>query len=135
LHTLVLFYENIYNKKEMVRKDNTNIDIKDLQNQIKKLTIKVNTLEKNVINVNKKGKSNKDPNAPKRNVNCYIHFYNVFFKEYLSKNPGVNASNVGKIAGEEWNKIKEDPKKKKKYDDMAVKDKKRYEKEIIEYRK
>jgi hypothetical protein len=30
---------------------------------------------------------------------------------------------------------KEDPKKKKKYDDMAIKDKKRYEKELNEYKK
>jgi hypothetical protein len=80
----------------MVKKENTRIDIKDLQNQIKKLTIKVNTLEKSVNNVNKKGKTNKDPDAPKRNVNSYIHFYNMFFKEYLNKNPGTNASIVGK---------------------------------------
>lgn len=119
----------------MVKKENTNIDIKDLQNQIKKLTIKVNTLEKKVKDVNKKGKTNKDPNAPKKNVNSYIHFYNIYFKEYLNKNPGSNASVVGKVAGEEWKKIKDDPKKKKKYDDMAIKDKKRYEKEIAEYKK
>lgn len=119
----------------MVKKENANIDVKDLQNQIKKLTIKVNTLEKNVKDSNKKGKTNKDPNAPKKNVNSYIHFYNTFFKEYLNKNPGTNASTVGKIAGEEWKKIKDDPKKKKKYDDMALKDKKRYEKEIAEYQK
>lgn len=119
----------------MVKKESTNTDIKDLQNQIKKLTIKVNDLEKGVKYGNKKGKNNKDPNAPKRNVNSYIHFYNMFFKEYLNKNPGTNASIIGKIAGEEWKKIKEDPKKKKKYDDIAMKDKKRYEKEINEYRK
>jgi high mobility group protein B1 len=119
----------------MVKKKNTNIDIKDLQNQIKKLTIKVNNLEKGVKDVNKKEKTNKDPNAPKRNVNSYIHFYNIFFKEYLNKNPGTNASIVGKIAGEEWKKIKDEPKKRKKYDDMAIKDKKRYEKEIAEYKK
>jgi hypothetical protein len=118
----------------MVKKESTSIDIKDLQNQIKKLTIKVNALEKDVNNVNKKVKT-KDPNAPKRNVNSYIHFYNVFFKEYLNNNPGTNASKIGKIAGEEWKKIKEDPKKKKKYEEIAIKDKKRYEKEINEYRK
>ena len=43
--------------------------------------------------------------------------------------------NIRKLAGEEWKMIKEDPKKKKKYDDMAIKDKKRYEKEINEYKK
>lgn len=118
----------------MVRKVNTNTDIKDLQEQIKKLSIKVNTLEKDFKNVNIKRKTNKDPNAPKKNVNSYIHFYNEFYKSYLNKNPGSSASVIGKNAGEEWKKIKEDPRKKKKYEDMATKDKKRYEKEINEYK-
>lgn len=118
----------------MVRKTNSNVDIEKLQDKIKKLTIKVNNLEKNV-KTNKKEKKYKDPNAPKKNINNYLHFYNEFYKEYLNKNKNAKTSEIGKLAGEEWKKIKENPKKKKKYDDMAIKDKIRYEKEMNEYKK
>lgn len=95
----------------MVQEVNINSDIKELQNQIKKLTIKVGKLEKNDDN-KKKSKKEKDEKSPKRNVNCYIHFYNEFFKEYSKKNTGLKAIEIGKIAGNEWKQLKQDPKKK-----------------------
>lgn len=118
----------------MAKKVNTNIDIKSIQDQIKKLSIKVENLEKKNDKV-KLQKQNKDPNKPKRNVNNYIHFYNDFRKEYLEKNPNTNSKTIATIAGEEWKKIKENPKKVKKYNDLAIKDKQRYENELNEYNK
>lgn len=118
----------------MARKVNTNIDIKTLQDQIKKLSIKVENLEKK-SNKNKLEKKEKVPNKPKRNLNSYMYFYKDFRVEYLEKNPNTNSKTIAIAAGEEWNKIKGNPKKTKKYDDMVNKDKQRYEKELNEYNK
>jgi structure-specific recognition protein 1/high mobility group protein B1 len=122
----------------MVRKATTNIDINTIQKQLEKLTIKVEKIEKNINVKNakpKKEKKMKDPNMPKKNMNSYMHFYNEFYKEYLNKNNEINVIHISKLASEEWNKIKENPKKIKKYNDMAIKDKERYEKEINKYKK
>lgn len=119
----------------MVRKANTDIDINTIQKQLEKLTIKVEKIEKNINAKPKKEKKMKDPNMPKKNMNSYMHFYNEFYKEYLNKNNEINVIHISKLASEEWNKIKENPKKIKKYNDMAIKDKERYEKEINKYKK
>ena len=132
MHTFVLFFDIYIIIKRMVKNINTNIDIKDIQKQIEKLTIKIDKIEKNI---NVKNKKEKDPNMPKRNSNSYIHFYNEFIKEYINKNPNTDTKKVAKLAGGEWNKIKEDTKKRKKYDNMAAKDKQRYNNEIKEYMK
>lgn len=58
-----------------------------------------------------------------------------FIKEYLNKNPNTDTKKVAKLAGDEWNKIKKDTKGRKKYDNMAAKDKLRYNNEVKEYMK
>lgn len=119
----------------MTKEDN--INIKKLQEQIKKLTIKVEKLE-NINNEKKLDKKEikiKDPNKPKRNLSSYMFFYKEFRKEYSDKNPNTNSKLIAIEAGKEWNKIKENPKKVKKYNDMVDKDKQRYIKEIREYNK
>lgn len=110
------------------------ITIISLQKEINLLENRIKEIEIQIKNKNKEKKT-KDPNAPKKNVCNYFHFSKEFREEYLKKNPDTKICDVSKKAGEEWNNIKNDPKKKKKYDDMATKDKKRYEKEINEYKK
>jgi hypothetical protein len=121
----------------MVKKVITNIDIKNIQDQIKHLSIRVENLEKNNDIKNKKRelKKKRDPNKPNRVLSNYIFFYKDFRKEYLEKNPNINSKIIAIAAGEEWTKIKENPKKIKKYNDMVTKDKQRYENELKEYNK
>lgn len=109
-----------------------NITIENIQDQIKKLIIRVENLE-DLKKKDLKIKTKKDPNEPKKNVSNYFHFLKEFRKEYLISNPKINVIDISKKAGEEWNNIKSDPRKKKKYDDMAVKDKNRYNKEMEKY--
>lgn len=118
----------------MTRKAGTDIDIKNLQDQIKKLSIKVSKLEKSNDKTKLK-KKEKDPNKPKRNLSNYMFFYKEFRKEYIDKNPNTNSKLIAIEAGKEWNKIKENPKKIKKYNDMVDKDKQRYKNELNEYNK
>lgn len=119
----------------MTKEDN--IDIKKLQDQIKKLTIKVEKLE-NINNnkkIDKKEIKTNDPNKPKRNLSSYMFFYKEFRKEYSDKNPNTKSNLIAIEAGKEWKKIKDNPKKVKKYNDMVDKDKQRYISEISEYNK
>lgn len=119
----------------MVKKVTTNIDINTIQKQLEKLTIKVEKIEKNINEKPKKERKIKDPDMPKKNMNSYMHFYNEFYKEYLKKNNEKNVIHISKLASKEWNMIKENPKKIKKYNDMAIKDKQRYDNEINKYNK
>lgn len=104
-----------------------------LKKEINLLEQRVNKLEIQLQN-NKKQIKIKDPNAPIKNISNYLHFSKEFRPKIVSENPELKSKDVMKKIAEEWNKIKEDPKKKKKYDDIAVKDKKRYDKEISEYK-
>lgn len=117
----------------MTKEAITDIDIKNLQEQIKKLSIKVKKLEN--YNDMKLYKKEKDSNKPKRNLNNYMFFYKEFRKEYSDKNPNTISKLIAIEAGKEWNKIKENPKKIKKYNDMVAKDKQRYKNELNEYNK
>jgi hypothetical protein len=105
-----------------------------LKKEIKLLRDRVYKLEIHIKN-NKKEKKIKDPNAPKKNISNYLHFSKEFRPKYKKENPEIKPQDIIKKLGEEWNKIKEDPNKKKKYDDIAEKDKKRYDKELDEYKK
>lgn len=104
-----------------------------LKKEINLLEQRVNKLEIQLQN-NKKQIKIKDPNAPIKNISNYLHFSKEFRPKIVKENPELKSKDVMKKIAEEWNKIKEDPKKKKKYDDIAVKDKKRYDKEISEYK-
>lgn len=105
-------------------------EIKSLENRIKKLEINI----ENNNNTNSK-KKKKDPNAPKKPVTGYMYFNKYKIDEYKKKNPGqkINVTLISKQSGEEWKNLKEH--EKDKYLKMAIKDKKRYEKEIIIYNK
>ena len=110
-----------------------------LQNELNSLEDRVSKLEIQLKNNNKENKQKnpkktKDPNAPIKNISNYLHFSKEFRPKVVKENPDLKSKDIMKKMAEEWNKIKEDPKKKKKYDDIAIKDKKRYDKEISEYK-
>eukprot|EP01113_Clastostelium_recurvatum_P019209 TRINITY_DN2267_c0_g1_i1.p1 TRINITY_DN2267_c0_g1~~TRINITY_DN2267_c0_g1_i1.p1 ORF type:complete len:179 (-),score=68.33 TRINITY_DN2267_c0_g1_i1:171-644(-) len=81
----------------------------------------------------KKTKKEKDPNAPKRPLTAYMHFAKATRSQIVSKNPSADFREIGTLLGEAWTSIKAADKKK--FDDAAEKDKKRYEKEVKEYNK
>uniref|UniRef100_A0A7S2EXH8 HMG box domain-containing protein n=1 Tax=Trieres chinensis TaxID=1514140 RepID=A0A7S2EXH8_TRICV len=87
-----------------------------------------------------KKKKVKDPNAPKGSKSAYMFFCQEKREEFTKKNPGKGPAEVTKILGEEWNKLEKGKRGKKgtkKYDDLAAKDKIRYdsEKEVYEAQK
>lgn len=115
------------------------ITITSLQKEINLLKDRIDKIEIQIKNKNdikqNKIKKIKDPNAPIPNISSYLHFSKEFRSKYIKENEETKPKDIMKKIAGEWNKIKEDPKKKKKYDDIAIKDKKRYNKEIDEYRK
>ena len=78
-----------------------------------------------------KRKEKKDAKAPKRAMTAFI-FYTMNRRPILKKErPELDNKQIVSEMGSEWNKLKE--KEKKKYIDMAIEDKKRYEKEKAAY--
>ncbi|KAE9551001.1 hypothetical protein FO519_005787 [Halicephalobus sp. NKZ332] len=70
----------------------------------------------------------KDPNAPKRAMSAFF-FWMTENRDRLKK-PGMGVADVAKAAGVEWGKLSD----KTKWEKLAENDKKRYEKEISQYR-
>ncbi|KAI8463787.1 MAG: high mobility group box domain-containing protein [Monoraphidium minutum] len=79
----------------------------------------------------KAGKKEKDPNAPKRGLSAYMFFSQAKRKEVADKNPEYKMGDIAKELGAMWKTISD--KDKAKYEDMAKKDKERYEKAKAEY--
>ncbi len=77
-----------------------------------------------------KPKKEKDPNAPKRPTCAYFLFMNDRRKTLKSEKPDAGMGEQTKIMTEEWKNLTE--KQKKKWDDLAAKDKERYQKEMAE---
>uniref|UniRef100_A0A0G4G6D6 Fe2OG dioxygenase domain-containing protein n=1 Tax=Chromera velia CCMP2878 TaxID=1169474 RepID=A0A0G4G6D6_9ALVE len=79
-------------------------------------------------------KVKKDPNAPKRPRSAYILFTADKRAEIIKKKPEMAKAitEIAKMCGEAWKKIGD--KDKKKYQDLAEKDKARYEKEMKSYK-
>jgi len=75
----------------------------------------------------RRGKKDKDPNAPKRPQTAYFMWLNEN-RSRLTK-PGMAVTDVSKAAGAEWNKITE----KSKWEKMAAQDKIRYQREMAAY--
>jgi len=71
-------------------------------------------------------KKKKDPNAPKRNKNGYMHFMADKRSEIISANPEDGIGQIAKKVGAMWSALS--AKDQKPYADMAAKDKVRYEK-------
>lgn len=81
-----------------------------------------------------KGKrAKKDPNAPKGATNAYMMFSKEQREKLKNEGKKVSFGEAGKIIAEKWKSLAED--EKKPYQDAADKDKKRYEKEMDDWKK
>lgn len=85
-----------------------------------------------VHNMKEKQKKEKDPNAPKKAKSGYILFCNDYREKIKEKNPGISAKHVIQELGKLWQNASDD--KKKQYNDLADKDKKRYAVEYNTYK-
>ena len=75
-----------------------------------------------------KMKKEKDPNAPKRPMSSYFLFLNERRETLKKEKPELKMGEQTKVMTTEWKAM--DAKKKKKYEDLAAKDKERYESEM-----
>lgn len=73
----------------------------------------------------------KDPAAPKRASGAYVFFTNDMRPKVLTEYPGIKFVELGKVLGERWRALT--PEQKKKYEDMAVGDKARFQMEMQQY--
>jgi hypothetical protein len=79
----------------------------------------------------KKAKKEKDTNAPKRGATAYF-LWLADNREAIKKgHPEFKVTDVAREGGVRWRALKD----KKKYEDLAAKDKQRYEKEMAAYNK
>lgn len=74
----------------------------------------------------------KDPNQPKRAMTAYMLFSQEKRTQIKNDHPDVGFGQVGKLLGEAWAALPEGGKKK--YNELAAKDKIRYQKEIATYK-
>ncbi|KAI8366236.1 high mobility group box domain-containing protein [Blakeslea trispora] len=73
----------------------------------------------------KKKRSKKDPNAPKRGLSAYMFFSQEQRQTVKDENPEATFGQIGKLLGEKWKNMSEEDKKP--YVEKAEKDKQRYE--------
>ncbi|KPA80415.1 putative high mobility group protein-like tdp-1 [Leptomonas pyrrhocoris] len=86
-------------------------------------TAKGGKVFKRSVKSSKKAKKEKDPNAPKRAMSAYFFFAG----DYRAKHTGIPAKQQMTEAGVAWGKMSEE--EKKPYEELAAKDRKRYEAE------
>jgi len=92
--------------------------------------IATQAIEAGVDKDGKKKKKTKDPDAPKRNKSGYMFYCEAVRSDMTKANTGKSPAEITKLLGEGWNKLikgKGGKKGTKKYDDLAAKDKVRYE--------
>lgn len=77
-------------------------------------------------------KMGKDPNKPKRPQTAYFFFLADFRKEMANK-PLPDGKKIPTLAGERWKEMTNE--EKNVYEKMVEKDKARYEKQMVEWRK
>mmetsp|Transcript_22639 Transcript_22639/g.31579 ORF Transcript_22639/g.31579 Transcript_22639/m.31579 type:complete len:87 (+) Transcript_22639:143-403(+) len=73
----------------------------------------------------------KDPNAPKRALAAYMFFAKENRSIIKEENADISFGDIGRMLGQRWADADADTKKK--YQDMAAKDKVRYDKQMSEY--
>lgn len=99
---------------------------------VSELSIEVSNLEK--TNGNDAGKKPaKDPNAPKRPSTPWIFFYSDQVRPMKSQHPDKSTKEICSLLGQKWQKMTK--KQKKKYEDLAAKDRERYATEKEAYDK
>jgi len=83
-----------------------------------------------------KGKKVKDPDAPKRSLSSYMYFAMEKREQVAKDNSEKGTTEIAKMLGEMWGKLAKGKRGKngtKKYDDLAAKDKERYDVEKAAY--
>ena len=78
-------------------------------------------------------KEQKDPNAPKKAMTAFFYFSTEMRPKIKKDNPDMSFGDLGKKIGELYRALSAD--EKKRYEDMAKKDKERYKKAQIEFDK
>ncbi|KAL7541682.1 hypothetical protein ACHAXR_011129 [Thalassiosira sp. AJA248-18] len=79
----------------------------------------------------KYNKKQKDPNAPKRARGSYVFFTLDERPKIVKENPEMKFTETGHVMGERWRALT--PEDKKKYEDLANNDKKRFNDEMAAY--
>lgn len=79
----------------------------------------------------KYSKKNKDPDAPKRARGSYVFFTLDERPKVIKENPDIKFTEVGHVMGERWRALT--PEEKKKYEDLANNDKKRFNDAMAAY--
>jgi len=79
----------------------------------------------------KKPKKKKDPNAPKKGLSGFMFFSQVNRPKVKAEDPSLTIGGVAKVMGERWKACSAEDRVQ--YEEMAQKDKKRYEKAKAEY--
>eukprot|EP00035_Acanthoeca_spectabilis_P035146 m.32728 g.32728 ORF g.32728 m.32728 type:complete len:109 (-) comp7083_c0_seq1:2341-2667(-) len=72
----------------------------------------------------KKTTKKKDPNAPKRSMSSYMYWLADNRETLKESSPGIKNTDLLKLAGEEWKKLKAS--EKKKYEEIAAEKKEEY---------
>lgn len=85
-----------------------------------------------VVGRGKKRKAFKDPNAPKRSLSAFFWFCHDERNKVKALNPEYGVGDIAKELGRKWSDM--DAEVKSKYEQMAEKDKQRYEAEMTEYK-
>jgi len=80
----------------------------------------------------RKTKKEKDPNKPKRSMSSYMFYANAKRPEVKEANPGIKATDVVKKISELWKTATESDKKI--FEEMASKDKERYQAAMANYK-
>jgi high mobility group protein B2 len=79
-----------------------------------------------------KKKAKKDPNAPKRNMSAYF-LYSIDTRPAVkSENPDASFGDIARMISSNFKSLSED--ERKVWDEKAVEDKERYEREMNHYR-
>lgn len=85
-----------------------------------------------VVGKGKKRKAFKDPNAPKRSLSAFFWFCHEERNKVKALNPEYGVGDIAKELGRKWSDM--DAEVKSRYEQMAEKDKARYEAEMTEYK-
>jgi len=72
-----------------------------------------------------KKKTKKDPNAPKRGKNAFMHFSAAMRAKIKEENPEMSVADIAKKTGEMYRSLP--PEEKEKYDKLAARDKETYD--------
>ena len=85
------------------------------------------------MEVTKKVKKVKDPNAPKKGMTAFLHYVTTRANPYKKEHPGMAHKDVISKMGSIWKSLSDEDKSP--YEKLAVQDKKKYEEAKKAYEK